>query len=46
MTPAERLAATLTALNALDSAMADPKPEPRPRHDDPARTNPPRKGAA
>jgi len=43
VTPAERLAATLTALNALDSAMA--KPEPRPRHDEPARTNPPRKGA-
>lgn len=41
MTPAERLAATLTALNQLDSAMA--QPEPRPRQDDPARTKPPRR---
>ena len=43
MTPAERLAATLTALNALDSAMAKPEPHPRPRQDDPARTTPPRR---
>ncbi|MFF3443681.1 hypothetical protein [Streptosporangium sp. NPDC002721] len=41
MTPAERLAAALTALNALDSAMV--RPEPRPRYDDPARTQPPRR---
>ncbi|MGW0587498.1 hypothetical protein [Streptosporangium sp. NPDC002607] len=43
MTPAERLAATLTALNQLDSAMARPEPRPRPRQDDHARTNPPRR---
>ena len=43
MTPSERLAATLTALNALDSAMAQPEPRPRPRQDEPARTTPPKK---
>ncbi|MEU8380606.1 hypothetical protein [Streptosporangium sp. NPDC048865] len=42
MTLAERLA----ALNAFDSAMTrqpEPRLEPRPRQDDPARTNPPRR---
>ncbi|MEU8380656.1 hypothetical protein [Streptosporangium sp. NPDC048865] len=49
MTPAERLAAALAALaalNAFDSAMTrqpELRPEPRPRYDDPARTTPPRR---
>jgi len=43
MTPAERLAATLTALNQLDSATAQPEPRPQPTHDNPARTTPPRR---
>ncbi|MGC5012477.1 hypothetical protein ACLQ2R_17065 [Streptosporangium sp. DT93] len=41
MTPAERLATALLALNRLDSAMTDS--EPRPSQDDPARTQPPRR---
>ncbi|GAA3039545.1 hypothetical protein [Streptosporangium longisporum] len=38
MTPAERLATALLALNTLDAAMV--QPEPQPRQDDPARTKP------
>jgi hypothetical protein len=43
VTPAERLAATLTALNALDSALAKPEPKPQPKRDpEPARTTRPK----